>query len=148
MAPVRAPTLEKQSFWCPFTRLLDKYVVPLLCEELSRSSLTSVTSNFSNTHTKYFLSSKKFLCGCRFFLSTFVFIAHFLWACVTPRESQNFYLKHSFSTYTCLSNNSLISAWISTKFVSTLLLCMLYQANNFQYKKYLNVFERYFYTAC
>ena len=36
-----------------------------------------------------------------------------------PRhESRNLYLKHSFSTYTCLSNNSLISAWISTKFVS------------------------------
>ena len=49
-------------------------------------------------------------------------------------ESWNLYLRHSFSTYTCLSNNLLISAWISTKFVSTLLLCMLYQTNNFQHK--------------
>ena len=59
------------------------------------------------------------------------------------------YLKHSFSTYTSLSNNSLISAWISIKFVSTLLLCMVYQTNSFQHKsRYLNVFERYFCTAC
>ena len=56
-----------------------------------------------------------------FFLLSFIFITHFSWACVTPwHESRNLYLKHSFSTYTCLSNNSLISAWISTKFVSTL----------------------------
>ena len=81
-------------------------------------------------------SIKNILGARRFFsLSTFIFIAHFSWACVTSqRESRNLYLKHSFSTYSCLSNNLLISAWISTKFVSTLLLCMLYQINNFQHK--------------
>ena len=30
MAPVYVPTLKKPSFWCPFTRLLDKYVVPFV----------------------------------------------------------------------------------------------------------------------
>ena len=58
------------------------------------------------------------------------------------RESRNLYLKHSFSTYTCLSNNSLVSAWISTKFVSTLLLCMLYKTNNFQHKAITLIYLR------
>ena len=62
--------------------------------------------------------------------------------CLPPCDSRNFYLKHSFSTYNCLSNNSLISAWISTKFVSTLLLCMLYQTNNFQHKANTSMYLR------
>ena len=72
-----------------------------------------------------------------------LFLSHtFCGACVTPCESLNFYLKHSFSTYTCLSNNLLISAWILIKFVSHV--CSTRQTTF----RYLNVFERYFYTAC
>ena len=125
----------------PFTR----QIVPLLCKELlSRSSSTSVTSNFSNRHTKSFLSSKIILRGHRFlFLSFFYFLSfssHTFRA--LAREFRNFYLKHSFSAYTCLSNNSLISAWISTKFLSTLLLCMLYQIKNFQHKGNTSMYLR------
>ena len=47
-------------------------------------------------------------------------------ACVNPRS---FIFKvHS----TCLSNNSLISSWISAKFVSVLLPCILYLSYYFQ----------------
>ena len=81
-------------------------------------------------------SIKNILGACRFFLSTFFHFHCTLFVRLRDpwRGSRNLYLKHSFSTYTCLSNNSLISAWISTKFVSTLLLCMLYKTNNFQHK--------------
>ena len=37
-----------------------------------------------------------------------------------------------FCTSTCLSNNSLISSWISAKFVSAFLPCMLYLSYYFQ----------------
>ena len=69
------------------------------------------------------------VCTCRFFLLS-LFYFHCT-ACVTPG---NYYLKYSFSTYTYLPCNSLISSWIPTKFVSVLLLCMLYHTNNFQHK--------------
>ena len=95
--------------------------------------MTSVTSNFSNSHTKSFLSTKNFYAAVVFFFLLFS-LHTFVGLCDPRRESRNLYLKHSFSTYTCLSNNSLISAWISIKFVSTFLLCMLYQSNNFQHK--------------
>ena len=90
-------------------------------------------------------SSKKFLRGRRFSFFVFFFYFHhtlFMGLRDPHRESQNLYLEHSFSTYTCLSNNSLISAWISTKFVSTLLLCMLYQTNNFQHKASTSMYLR------
>ena len=35
-------------------------------------------------------------------------------------------------TYTCLPYNSLISAWISIKFASVIVLCMYYLWTNFQ----------------
>ena len=48
----------------------------------------------------------------------------------------------------CLSNNSLISSWISAKFVSALLLCMLYLSYYYQSEvNILNVFEKGYYTA-
>ena len=99
-------------------------------------------SNFSNRHTKSFLSSKNFLRGRRFlfFFYFLSFSSHTFRA--LAREFRNFYLKHSFSAYTCLSNNSLISAWISTKFLSTLLLYMLYQTNNFQHKANTSMYLR------
>ena len=43
-------------------------------------------------------------------------------ACVNPG---GFIFKFSFCTFTCLPNNSLISSWISAKFVLVLLLCVL-----------------------
>ena len=55
---------------------------------------------------------------------SFIFIVHFLWACRSLREPQKKFFKFSFCTFTCLSNNSLISSWISAKFVSALLPCM------------------------
>ena len=42
--------------------------------------------------------------------------------------------KYSICTYTCLSYNLLISSWISMKFASVTLLCMLYLWSNFQLK--------------
>ena len=102
-------------------------------------------SNFCNSHTKSFLSSKYFYAVVVYFLSLFLcffvlFSLHLFRG--LARESRNLYLKHSFSTYTCLCNNSLISAWISTKFVSTFLLCMLYQTNNFQHKANTSMYLR------
>ena len=55
----------------------------------------------------------------------------FSWACGSFREPRKFF-KLSFYTFTCLSNNSLISSWISAKFVSALLLCMLYLSYYYQ----------------
>ena len=85
------------------------------------------------------LPSKSILGARHFFLCLFHFHRTLF---VGLRDPRNLYLKHSFSTYTCLSNNSLISAWISTKFVSTLLLCMLYKTNNFQYKAITLIYLR------
>ena len=114
----------------PFTRQIVysvKYCCPVVHQHQSR--LTSATAIQSpSCHKKVFIWPSFF---------SFLFYFHctlFMGFRDPHRESRNLYLKHSFSTYTCLSNNSLISAWISTKFVSKLLLCMLYQTNNFQYK--------------
>ena len=81
---------------------------------------------------KTFLRNSHFI---SFFIS-FIFIAHFSWACMSLCVSRNFYLKHSFC------NNSLISSWISSKFVSALLLCMLYQTNNFQHTANISMYLR------
>ena len=100
--------------WCPCLKtillvpihLFTRQIVPLVCEELlSWSSSILVTSNFSNSHTKSFLSSKIFLRACYFFLS-FIFIAHFSWACMTPEISiWNTHLVH---TLVCLITHSLL----------------------------------------
>ena len=47
----------------------------------------------------------------------------FLWACGSLREPHKIF---SFCGFTCLSNNSLISGWISAKLGSALPPCMLY----------------------
>ena len=69
---------------------------------------------------KLFLSARHF----------FLLLLHFRpsWACVNPRD------KYSIWTYICLSHKSLICSWISIKFASAILLCMLYLWNNFQPK--------------
>ena len=48
--------------------------------------------------------------------------------CVNPGS----FFKLSFCTFICLSTNSLISSWISAKFVSAFLQCMLYLSYYFQ----------------
>ena len=65
-----------------------------------------------------------------FFLSSFSshFFRGLAGACMNPGS----FFKLSFCTFTCLSNNSLISSWISAKFVSVLLPCMLYLSYYFQ----------------
>ena len=74
-----------------------------------------------------FLKRQWFFSSASFFLSfsshtfswacgSFIFIAHFF---VGLRK----FFQTLFCTFTCLSNNSLISAWISAKFVSALLPC-------------------------
>ena len=73
---------------------------------------------------------------------SYVFIAHFLWACLTLRESLNFFLKRHLVHTLVLSNNPVIFAWISAKFVSTLLQCMLYQTSNFQHKANTSMYMR------
>ena len=47
------------------------------------------------------------------------------------REPRKFF-QTLFCTFTCLSTNSLISSWISAKFISALLQCMLYLSYYFQ----------------
>ena len=96
-----------------------------------------------STAYKVLLPVKNFLRDCRFLFLSFFYFHRTLF--VTPGVNPgiyNNYLKHSFSTYTCLSNNLLISAWISTKFVSTLLLCMLYRTKNFQHKANTSMYLR------
>ena len=62
------------------------------------------------------------------FFIFFIFIRHLTRLVVIPL------FNFEFGYYTCLSNNSLISLSISTKFVSVFVLCMLYNSNNFQAK--------------
>ena len=71
-----------------------------------------------------------------FFLCFFLCFQHTLFgelveACVSLSI---FIFKLFVCTYTWLSQNSLISSWISTKFISTLLQCTLSQSNIFQPK--------------
>ena len=73
--------------------------------------------------TKIFITTIVF-----FVLSFFVFHFHralFSWACGS-------FFELSFCTFTCLSNNSLISSWTSAKFVSALLSYMLHLSYYFQ----------------
>ena len=95
-------------------------------------------------HAPYkLLSPSKNILGARRFFSLFVTFFHFhrtLFRGLAGvlrglagalRESRKFF-KLSFCTFTCLSTNSLISSWISAKFVSAFLQCMLYLSYYFQ----------------
>ena len=75
---------------------------------------------------KLFLSARHFL----LLLLLLLFFLHFgpSPACMNPGD------KYSIWTYVCLSHKSLTSWWISIKFASAILLCMLYLWNNFQPK--------------
>ena len=115
----------------PFTRQL----VPSLFEEsISRTSQKSIQPFFRYSLINAFLSPQKILHGSRFFffLSFFLHRTLFSGACGSFREPLKFFSNSPFYTFTCLSNNSLISSWISAKFVSALLLCMLYLSYYYQ----------------
>ena len=52
------------------------------------------------------------------------------------------FFKLTFCTFICLSNNSLISSWISAKFVSALLLCILNLSYYFQSEANISMYLR------
>ena len=84
--------------------------------------------------TKIFLTRPSFF-FFYFFLSlflSFIFISHFFRGLAGAFVNPEVFFKLFFCTFTCLSNNSLISSWISAKFVSALFLCMLYLSYYFQ----------------
>ena len=117
-----------------------RQIVPSLCgpKILQIPSYLSPIQTTSFHQNNYYagIGARRFF----FFLSLFYFHrTPFSWACVTPG---NYYLKYSFSTYAYLPYNSLISSWIPTKFVSVLLLCMVYHTNNFQHKANTSIYLR------
>ena len=93
-----------QVAWHPFVRprlknhplsihsSVTRQIVPLMCEELlTQSSSKSVLPAIKNSYMAVIF----------FFL---LFHRTLSWACMNP----GIYLKHSFSTYTCLCNSSLL----------------------------------------
>ena len=118
----------------PFRSLIRELVPSLFVESITRSTSKSAQPVFRYGLTKSFLSQKYFWRGSRFFSSFFLsFSSHtFSWACGELAWIPQVFFKLSFCTFTCLSNNSLISSWISAKFVSALLPCMLYLSYYFQ----------------
>ena len=102
-------------------------------------------TSFPHAPYKLLPPSKNILGARRFFslfvclFVSFIFIAHFFVGlrefCVGLREfcvNPGSFFKLSFCTFTYLSTNSLISSWISAKFVSAFLQCMLYLSYYFQ----------------
>ena len=74
-----------------------------------------------------------FLRACRFFLFLcFIFIAHFFMGLPEPLWTPEVF---SFCAFTCLSNNSLISWWISAKLGLALPPSILYLSYYFQPKE-------------
>ena len=111
----------------PSIRPFNRELVPSLFEEsMTRTKFIEIGAAILliQPYIKYFLSPQKFL-RCRHFF--FVFRG-LVGACVNPGS----FFKISFCTFTCSSNNSLISSWISAKFVSALLPCMFYLSHYFQ----------------
>ena len=108
--------------------------IPLAPIQLFTRQIVQTTSFHQNNYYAR-IGARRFFFLCLFYFHRTLFS----WACVTPG---NFYLKYSFSTYTYLLYNSLISSWIPTKFVSVLLLCMLYNTNNFQHKENTSIYLR------
>ena len=131
MASICAPMLKKLSPLHPFTfvyqtnstfivsRTVDPHLVAILFTSSSYATykpLPFIKNNILRMH--HFL----------------LFIMHFfmgLWEldkCVNPGR----FFKFSFYAFTCLSNNLLISSWISAKLVSALLPCMPYLPHYFK----------------
>ena len=136
-APFCAPMFKKPSPWHPITHLLNKLYVPSLYQEqFPWSSSKCGTTVLCNTNINSFHPLKIFYTRVICFFLGFIFISHFSWACVTLCAFQNHYLRYSIS---CLPYNSLISSWIQAKYLSVLLLCMLYQTINFQHKANISI---------
>ena len=135
MAPFMHPRTTNHPF--PSDLPVTRELVPTLFEEsITSSSSNSVQPVFRYGLIKSFLPQKFFDAAVVFFSSNSSTFFHFhrtpfSWACGSFRESRKFF-QTLFCTFTCLSNNSLISSWISAKFVSALFLCMLYLSYYFQ----------------
>ena len=135
MAPFVRPRTTNHPF--PPDLPVTRELVPSMFEESITWSLSkSVQPVFRYGLIKSFLPQKIFWSGRRFFFFFFYFLSfssHTFF--VGLRELSwipEVFFKLSFCTFTCLSNNSLISSWISAKFVSALCLCMLYLSYYFQ----------------
>ena len=87
-------------------------------------------SHSSDTAYKVLPFTTKILCSSLFFFLYFhcTLFRELVGACMNPGS----FFKLSFCTFTCLSNNSLISSWISAKVVSAFLPCMLQLSYYFQ----------------
>ena len=125
MALVRAPRLTNHHFQ-PDSLVTQELVLSLFVESITREVHRNWFSQSSDTALYKVLPSQNIFTRQSFFLSffilSFIFITHFLWACGSLRELQNKIL----ILYIYLLNNSFISSWISAKYVSALLPCMLY----------------------
>ena len=112
-------------------RQFTKDLVPSLFEESISRSWSKSVQTFS-----WYSLTNSFLLPQKFYLAVFFSFFHFdhtlfcglAGAYVNPGS----FFKLTFCTFICLSNNSLISSWISAKFVSALLLCILYLSYYFQ----------------
>ena len=134
MAPFVRPRTTNHPF--PPDLPVTRELVPSLFEEsITWSSSKSVQPVFRYGLIKSFLPQKIFWRGRRFFSSNSFFLSFFHFHRTLFRGLawiSEVFFKLSFCTFTCLSNNSLISSWISAKFVSALFLCMLYLSYYFQ----------------
>ena len=101
---------------------------------LKNSKLIKIKSAFLLIQPYKCLSvtTKMFMQQSFFFFLSFIFIAHFFRGLVGAFVNPRSFFKLSFYSFTCLSIDSLISSWISAKFVSALLLCMLYLSYYYQ----------------
>ena len=89
MAPFMRPCTPRKAIPMAPIHSFTKQIVPSMYQELlSWSRLISITRVFRNHLINSPLPSKIFLGTCRFFSSTFIFIAHFfgglVGACVNP----------------------------------------------------------------
>ena len=73
-----------------------------------------------------------------------LFSSHPLWGLWWLAVNSLFSFK--FGCHTCLSNSSIMSSLISTKFVSVFVLCMLYKSNNFHAKANILTYSRVNFT--
>ena len=145
--------------WCPFVHPRSKtiplvpihpftrQIVPLVCEELlTWSSSTSVMTNFGNSHTKSFLSSKNYYAAAIFFFH----FHHTLFVGLRdPRMNPRISIwnTHLVHTLVYLITHSFLHEFQPNLYQHFSYVCSTRQTT-FSINKHLNVFERYFYTAC
>ena len=105
MALIRVPCLTNCHIQ-PDLPVTQELVPSLFAESITGSSSKSVQPFFWYNFTKSFLHKKFYLAVFFLFFSSYTFYG-LVGACMNS---------HFVATFTCLSNNSLISSWISTKF--------------------------------